>query len=259
MLTITPVSAFADNYIWFIRQGENRKVAMVDPGEADPVLAALEREQLEPVAILITHRHGDHVGGIRRILAQYPDLPVYGPAHETIPHITRRLGEGDRVRLDALDVEFEVFDVPGHTAGHIAYYTDSALFCGDTLFTCGCGRVFDGTVEQLFASLQRLRQLPADTRIYCAHEYTLENIGFAKWVEPDNAVLLQREQDSIRLRQQDRPTVPAELALELATNPFLRTEDTEVIRMAEQHAGRPVRDSEDTFITLRHWKDTEYD
>ncbi|BCO31715.1 hydroxyacylglutathione hydrolase [Thiohalobacter sp. COW1] len=259
MLTITPVPAFSDNYIWFIRQAGQRQVAIVDPGDAAPVLAALQREKLEPAALLITHHHGDHVGGIRHLLEHYPGLPVYGPAGERIPQITQRLSDGDRVRVEALDTEFEVFDVPGHTAGHIAYYTDHALFCGDTLFTCGCGRVFDGSVEQLHASLQRLRRLPPETRIYCAHEYTLENIGFAKWVEPDNAALLQREREAIRTREQDRPTVPAELALELATNPFLRTDDAGVIAMAERHAGRPMRDAQDTFITLRRWKDVEYD
>lgn len=259
MLTITPVPAFSDNYIWCIRQEGRREVAIVDPGDAAPVLAALEREGLEPAALLITHHHGDHVGGIRRLLEHYPGLPVYGPQGERIPQITRRLADGDRVRLEALDTEFEVFDVPGHTAGHIAYYTDSALFCGDTLFTCGCGRVFDGSVEQLHASLQRLKRLPPATRIYCAHEYTLENIGFAKWVEPDNTELLQREQDALREREADRPTVPAELALELTTNPFLRTDAAAVIGMAERHAGRAMRDEQDTFITLRHWKDTEYD
>lgn len=259
MLTITPVPAFSDNYIWFIRRDERPQVAIVDPGDAAPVLAALEHGGLEPAAILITHHHGDHVGGIRRLLERYPELPVYGPRGERIPHITRRLVDGDRVRLEALDTGFEVLEVPGHTAGHIAYYTDSALFCGDTLFTCGCGRVFDGSVEQLHASLQRLKRLPADTRIYCAHEYTLENIGFAKWVEPDNAELLQREQNALHEREADRPTVPSELALELATNPFLRTDDAGVIAMAERHAGRAMRNEQDTFTTLRHWKDVEYD
>lgn len=259
MLTITPVPAFNDNYIWFIRREDRREVAIVDPGDAAPVLAALQRDGLEPAALLITHHHGDHVGGICRLLEHYPELPVYGPQGERIPQITRRLVDGDRVRLEALAAEFEVFDVPGHTAGHIAYYTDSALFCGDTLFTCGCGRVFDGSVEQLHASLQRLKRLPPETRIYCAHEYTLENIGFAKWVEPDNAALLQREQDAVHEREADRPTVPAELALELTTNPFLRTDAAEVIAMAERHAGRAMRDERDTFITLRRWKDTEYD
>ena len=259
MLTITPVPAFNDNYIWFIRREGRRQVAIVDPGDAAPVLAALQREGLEPAALLITHHHGDHVGGIRRLLEQFPGLPVYGPAGERIPQITQRLSDGDRVRLEALEAEFEVFDVPGHTAGHIAYYTDNALFCGDTLFTCGCGRVFDGSVEQLYRSLQRLRRLPPATRIYCAHEYTLENIGFARWVEPDNAELLARERAARRERAADRPTVPAELSLELATNPFLRTDAADVISMAERHAGRPMRDEQDTFITLRHWKDTEYD
>ena len=259
MLSITPVPAFSDNYIWFIRREGRPRVVMVDPGEAQPVLDALAREQLEPSAILITHRHGDHVGGIRGILERYPDLLVYGPAHENVPHITRRLTGGERIRLDDLGAEFEVLDVPGHTAGHIAYYGGGALFCGDTLFTCGCGRVFDGTMEQLYASLQRLRQLPAATRIYCAHEYTLDNIGFAKWVEPENTALLQREAEAVRTRGQDRPTVPSELALELATNPFLRTDDAAVVSMAERHAGRAMRNGEDTFVTLRRWKDTEYD
>lgn len=258
-LSIFPVPAFNDNYIWFVCDTGRRHVAIVDPGDAAPVLAALERERLEPVAILITHHHADHVGGVAELKHRFPLLTVYGPARERIPHIDVRLKQGDVVELRAVGARFEVLDVPGHTAGHIAYYGDGALFCGDTLFAGGCGRVFDGTHEQLADSLQRIATLPADTRVYCAHEYTLDNLGFAKWVEPDNAALLAREEAALALRHDGRPTVPSTLAEELATNPFMRLEAPTVIAAAEARAGQPLQGAREVFYAIRQWKDREYD
>ncbi|MEJ2061210.1 MAG: hydroxyacylglutathione hydrolase [Gammaproteobacteria bacterium] len=259
MLHVTPVPAFNDNYIWLIHAPNSNRVAIVDPGDAQPVLRTLRENELEPCAILITHHHGDHVGGIGDLLSQYPGLPVYGPSRERIPHLTRALRGGDSITPDGLGLRFDVLDVPGHTGGHIAYYGAGALFCGDTLFACGCGRVFDGTIAQLHASLGRIAALPADTRIYCAHEYTLDNIGFAKWVEPENPQLLTREQADFDTRERGEPTVPSTLELELETNPFLRAGEPTVIAAAERFAGHALADSEAVFAAIRRWKDTEYD
>ena len=259
MIQVIPVPAFSDNYIWLITNEARQHVAIVDPGDAQPVLQALQQQNLEPVAILITHHHRDHVGGIEKLLETYPDLPVYGPASEIIPHLTRALGEGQNVHLDALGLHFAVLDVPGHTAGHIAYYGEGCLFCGDTLFGCGCGRVFDGTLHDLHHSLQRIAALPAETVVYCTHEYTVDNIGFAKWVEPDNTALNIRMEQCWDLREAGQATVPFELGREFETNPFLRTHIPEVIAKAEEIAGRETHTPADVFAVLRIWKDTEYD
>jgi hydroxyacylglutathione hydrolase len=264
MMQVIPVSAFSDNYIWLITnqtpQADNPAcAAIVDPGDASPVLDALEASQLQPSAILITHHHADHVGGIAGILEHYPNTPVYGPASEFIPHITKALKEGDVVELPEIGLRFDVMDIPGHTAGHIAYYGEGSLFCGDTLFANGCGRVFDGSLSDLHTSLRRIAELPVETLIYCAHEYTLDNIGFAKWVEPDNQDLLDRQEASWALIDQGKATVPSTLELEFKTNPFLRTHLPEVIARAEEIAGRETQTSEDVFAVLRVWKDTEYD
>ncbi len=259
MLNVTPVHAFNDNYIWLIQDAENRYAAIVDPGDADPVLRALGERRLTPVALLITHHHGDHVGGVRQLLRQYPELPVFGPAGERIPGITQPLAEGDTITLPSIGAQFQVLDVPGHTAGHIAYFGEGALFCGDTLFANGCGRLFEGTPRQMHASLSKIAALPGDTLVYCAHEYTLDNIAFAKWVEPDNPDLLRREQDDRAQRQQGRPTVPSRLALERRTNPFLRFDAPEVIRAAENFSGQPLRGGAQVFATIRQWKDGKFD
>ncbi len=259
MLNVTPVRAFQDNYIWLIRSPDNRFAAIVDPGDARPVLQALQADNLTPVAILITHHHGDHTGGIGGLLEQYPDLAVYGPAGERIPSRTRALKEGDTVELPELGARFTVLDVPGHTAGHIAYYGEGALFCGDTVFANGCGRLFEGTAVQMHASLSKIAALPGDTLVYCAHEYTLDNIAFAKWVEPDNPDLLQREQDSKALRERGLPTVPSRLELERRTNPFLRFDESTVIRAAQKFAGRPLGAGAETFGMVRYWKDSKFD
>jgi hydroxyacylglutathione hydrolase len=258
-LQITPIPAFEDNYIWLLRSPGSERAAVVDPGDEDPVLEALDREGLALAGILITHRHGDHTGGIRGLKAVFPETPVFGPAGEPIPTLTDRVGEGDVVEIPGLDARFQVIEVPGHTAGHIAYYGEGVLFCGDTLFAAGCGRVFDGTMAQLHASLARIARLPPDTRIYCAHEYTLANLGFAEWVEPDSPGLHERVERCRRLRAAGRPTVPSTLAEELETNPFLRVGDPAVRRAAEAHAGRPLGGDAEVFAAVRTWKDRDYD
>lgn len=258
-LLIDPIPAFDDNYIWLLRRPGAAACAVVDPGDEDPVIERLGSLGLELAAILVTHKHGDHTGGIRALKEQWPDAVVYGPANERIPLLDRPLGEGDEVKLDDIDACFRVMDVPGHTEGHVAYLGEGALFCGDTLFAAGCGRVFSGTFEQLSDSLARIAALPPETRIYCAHEYTLANLGFAKWVEPDNEDLLARMEAAQATRARDEPTVPSSLALELATNPFLRQDQPTVIAAAERWAGRSLTDRRAAFHALRTWKDRDYD
>lgn len=258
-MQVHPIPAFDDNYIWLLRrQGVNR-CAVVDPGDEDPVIDYLVREGLSLSAILITHKHGDHTGGIVALKSRWLDARVFGPAHEPIAQLEKKLEEGDRVALPDLDLVFKVMDVPGHTEGHIAYFGEGGLFCGDTLFAGGCGRVFSGTFEQLSDSLQRIAALPPTTRIYCAHEYTLANLGFAKWVEPNNDALLIRSREDEQKRQQGQPTVPSLLATELATNPFLRTGEPAVVSAARAWAGRPLRGHREVFKALRQWKDRDYD
>ncbi len=258
-LIVTPIRAFADNYIWALGTETSDTVAVVDPGDARPVLVWLETQGKKLGAILITHFHSDHTGGIAALRDAFPDAVVYGPAGERIAGLTDRVGEGDVVALPALDARFAVMEVPGHTAGHIAYHGHGMLFCGDTLFACGCGRVFDGTFEQLARSLLRIAGLPPETLLYCAHEYTIDNIGFAKWVEPDNPVLLQRERDDMARAEQGIPTVPSTLQLELDTNPFLRLREPAVVAAAQTRMAEPSDDPVAVFTALRQWKDREYD
>ncbi|MEQ1667575.1 MAG: hydroxyacylglutathione hydrolase [Sulfuriferula sp.] len=214
-----PIAAFSDNYIWAMHNQQH--AIIVDPGDAQVVIAFLQAHALQLVAILVTHHHHDHVGGIAVLLDKYP-VPVYGPAHENIPHRTHPLTEGDTLHIAELGLSLSVLDIPGHTAGHIAYYGAGSVFCGDTLFGCGCGRLFEGTPAQMLNSLDKLVQLPPDTAVYCAHEYTLNNIAFALTLEPDNVALQQRAQHDQALRQQQLPTLPSTIAIEQATNPFLR-------------------------------------
>jgi hydroxyacylglutathione hydrolase len=259
MLTITPLDAFDDNYIWMLANPDCANFVAVDPGDAQPVLSWLEERAGRLSAILITHHHYDHVGGVAELLAAFPRIPVFGPAKHTNAGVSHPLKEADRIMLPGLTKDFRIMDVPGHTAGHIAYYREGVLFCGDTLFAAGCGRVFDGTFEQLSASLRRIANLPSDTLIYCAHEYTLANLGFAVWVEPENALLRQRIQAEQAKRDRGEPTVPSRLALELATNPFLRTGEPEVIQAAADYVGHPLSGHRAVFTALRTWKDREYD
>lgn len=259
MLEIRPIPAFDDNYIWMLQSAGSDRVVVVDPGDEEPVLDALRRQGLTLEAILITHKHGDHTGGVQDLIALYPQAEVFGPTRESIKGITRPVVEGDRIVPRGLEVTFEVMDVPGHTEGHVAYYGEGALFCGDTLFTGGCGRVFSGTHRQLHASLQRIAALPPQTRIYCAHEYTADNLGFAQWVEPDNPRLQERRQQTDARRSRGEPTVPSSLELELATNPFLRTGEPLVVAAAEKFAGRAISSEAEVFTMIRTWKDREYD
>ncbi len=259
MLRIRPIPAFDDNYIWLLQNGDQTKVAVVDPGDETPVLELLRNEGLELGAILISHKHGDHTGGVEDLLQLWPGAQVYGPAKEQVRSVTHPVSGGDRVSLEWLGVELDVMDVPGHTEGHLAYYGSGVLFCGDTLFAAGCGRVFSGTHEQLHHSLQQIAALPPQTRVYCAHEYTMANLGFAKWVEPDNPLVQARFDQASVMRARGEPTVPSLLQEELETNPFLRVGEPNVIAAAEAYAGRTLAPGAEVFTAIRNWKDREYD
>lgn len=250
-MQIIPLLAFRDNYIWLVRDGS--RAVVVDPGDAAPVLAYLASEGLTLDAILITHHHSDHIGGVAGLLAR-TSVPVHGPARENIPGMTNPVSEGDVVTV--LGKSFRVLDIPGHTAGHVGYYGAPVLFCGDTLFAAGCGRIFEGTPAQLFASLEKLASLPGDTQVYCTHEYTLSNLAFAAVVEPDNAAISKRIAHSKALRENNIPTVPFRLAGELDSNPFLRTRESAAIRQAESRAGRALGTPVDVFAALREWKNS---
>jgi hydroxyacylglutathione hydrolase len=260
---IVPVPAFDDNYIWLLRDRQRRRAAVVDPGDAAPVLAALAAAGLELAVILVTHHHADHVGGLPELRAAFPEAVVHGPAASRVAGIDRRWQHGDRVELEGFDARFEVIEIPGHTLDHIAFYaaqvgTDDprpVLFCGDTLFAGGCGRVFEGTAAQMSASLGRLAALPDATLVYCAHEYTTSNLRFARAVEPDSAPLAERERQTAALRSAGTPTVPSTLALERATNPFLRTGSTEVQQAAQTRLGHAPVDAVEVFAAVRAWKD----
>ncbi|MCO7517485.1 hydroxyacylglutathione hydrolase [Pseudomonas guariconensis] len=258
MIQIDALPAFSDNYIWLLQDTAKRRCAVVDPGDARPVLdwlAANPGWVLED--ILVTHHHHDHVGGVET-LRHATGARVCGPANERIPARDLALDDGAQVRVLGLD--FEVIAVPGHTLGHIAYYCGQAqpplLFCGDTLFAAGCGRLFEGTPEQMHHSLQRLAALPAATQVFCAHEYTLGNLRFAKAVEPDNPHVAQRFADVTRLRAQDRITLPSTIGLECLTNPFLRTTETSVKQKADEWKGYSNTGQAAVFAALRSWKDS---
>ncbi len=252
-MNLIALPAFADNYIWLLHDG--RRALVVDPGDPQPVLAALQDLGLQLEAILVTHHHPDHTGGVAVLRAQ-TGATVWGPAREAIPEPFTALADGDAVTTAG--TVWSVLEVPGHTAGHIAYYADDVdgaplLFCGDTLFSGGCGRLFEGTPAQMLASLDRLAALPGNTRVCCAHEYTLANLRFARAVEPGNEALRRHESDCLALRERAAPTLPSTIALERQINPFLRSRDP-AVKSAVQ-AWRSTADDEiAVFATLRQWK-----
>lgn len=258
MLTIDPIPAFDDNYIWCLRRDTSAWV--VDPGDAAPVLAFLTAHGLRLAGILITHHHGDHTGGLQHLRDAWPEATVVGPINPGIAGIDQRLAEDDAVTV--LGCRFTVIAVPGHTLDHIAYFCADAdveggprplLFCGDTLFAAGCGRLFEGSAGQMFDSLGKLAALPAATAVYCAHEYTLSNLRFASAVEPANPDVAQRLQETAALRARGEASVPSTLALEQATNPFLRCREPAVQTAAREHA--EAADPVAVFAVLRAWKD----
>jgi hydroxyacylglutathione hydrolase len=250
---LIPIPAFNDNYLWLLQDG--RRALIVDPGDAHPVLDVLQDRQLQLESILVTHHHPDHIGGVDT-LRDATGAKVFGPARESIPGPFTPLGNGDTVQ--ALGLDFQVIDVPGHTAGHIAFYTPDVdgrplLFCGDTLFSGGCGRLFEGTPAQMLASLDRLAALPGDTRVCCAHEYTMSNLRFALAVEPDNSELIGYHARCTALRDSGRPTLPTSIAQELLINPFLRTRQP-VIKAAARRHDPAAHDDNTVFAAIRQWK-----
>jgi hydroxyacylglutathione hydrolase len=248
---VFPVRAFSDNYVWTIR--DDTHAVVVDPGDAAPVIEYLDREDLTLAAILNTHHHADHVGGNATLLARW-SVPVFGPSDSRIPNVSQRLSDGDRITLPHFGLELEVMDIPGHTRTHIAFFGAGMLFCGDTLFAVGCGRLFEGTPAQMHRSLQRLAQVPDSTRVYCGHEYTLSNIRFAKAAEPGNAALTDLESRASAQRAKDLPTLPTDIGQEKATNPFLRLEEPQVIASASRYAGKPLSDPVSVLAAIREWK-----
>lgn len=248
---VIPLRAFSDNYIWTIR--DRQCAAVVDPGDAAPVLEYLRRENLRLVAILNTHHHADHVGGNSALLA-HASVPVFGPVDPRIPEITQQLATGDRIRLPHFDIELEVVEIPGHTRSHIAFHGSGMLFCGDTLFAVGCGRLFEGTPQQMHESLSKLMRLDGNTRVYCGHEYTASNIRFARVAEPGNRSLVELEARVRELREKDLPTLPSTIAWEKATNPFVRCSEPEVVQTASRYAGRALNDPVSVLGAIREWK-----
>jgi len=248
---VTPIPAFDDNYIWALH--DERAAVIVDPGDAAPVIDFLQERRLSLAAILVTHHHADHIGGIDALCRAHP-APWFAPEDERIANAPRRVRDGERIRLPHFDIEMTVIAVPGHTRTHVAYHGAGMLFCGDTLFAAGCGRLFEGTAQQMHASLSAFARLPDDTRVYCAHEYTLSNIRFARAAEPDNAALIRFEAAARAQRENGVPTLPTTIGQEKAINPFMRAGEPGVIASASAHAGRTLTDPVSVLAEIREWK-----
>ena len=250
-MQLIALPAFADNYIWTVRNDDGAAL-IVDPGEAAPVFEAAGRG-LQPAAIVLTHHHNDHIGGVANLLERWPELPVFAPVDDRIALASERVADGSRIRTGGW--AFDVIAVPGHTVSHIAFHGHGLLFCGDTLFSLGCGRLFEGSPAQMLDSLERLAALPGDSRVCCGHEYTVANAAFARVVDPDNPALRRRSEEAIAMRQSGRPTLPSRLAEECASNPFLRIDAPAVRGAIAQRLGREPADRVEAFAELRRWKD----
>lgn len=259
-VNVSEIKAFNDNYIWAIGADDTNKIALVDPGQAKPCIDYINENSLSISAILITHHHADHIGAINELIelenTKGNKVTVYGPKNENIPHCQFPLKEKDSIHLDFLSLDLSIVDLPGHTLGHIAYYNDDMLFCGDTLFSAGCGRIFEGTAEQMYASLSKLSSLPDQTKVYCAHEYTQANIHFALAVEPNNKALNSYASKVKALRESAIATIPSTIALEKQINPFLRSHSSEIIESVKKHNNQLITAGIETFTAIRKWKDT---
>jgi hydroxyacylglutathione hydrolase len=256
---ISPIKAFKDNYIWAMTSTSCEHLVLVDPGDASVCIDYIEKHQKVLTAILITHHHADHIGGIETLYQycqnhQWP-IEIYAPLHENIPFATQKLQQGDTVNLASFDLTFNIIDLPGHTLGHIAYYADDILFCGDTLFSGGCGRIFEGTPQQMHSSLTRLKELPERTRVYCTHEYTLANLTFALTVDPTNPELVHYYNQVQALRAADKITLPSSILREKQINPFLRCDDEKIQASVEEYTNNAMSSALETFTSLRGWKD----
>jgi hydroxyacylglutathione hydrolase len=254
MLQVIPVPAFSDNYIWLIINSANNQAACVDPGDATPVLQYCDQNSITLCAILITHHHPDHTGGVAE-LAEHYSIPVYGPAQESIPNCEHPLKEGDQIKIKNLDdLKLRIIDIPGHTRGHIAFIGNGWVFCGDTLFAAGCGRIFEGTPQQMFDSLNKFKTLDPSTQVFCGHEYTLANLTFAQSVEPNNKDIQNKMVLIQKMRDENKPTLPSTISEELKTNPFLRADSPEIIASAQNYRGQSLTQPVDVFATVREMK-----
>ena len=253
MLEIFAIPAFTDNYIWALRK--EKQLVVVDPGDPNAVQDILLKETLDLIAILITHWHPDHTGGLLE-LSKEKAIPVYGPKGGHIEGITNELGENDQITI--LGNTFKVFETPGHTLDHISYFSDQEnpiLFCGDTLFSGGCGRLFEGTPTQMYNSLSKFSSLPEETKVFCTHEYTLSNLNFAVEVEPTNKELLKYYEEVSNKRNNDEITLPSNMKLEKNINPFLRSSESSIKKSAEKYSSKSNLDNIETLSVIRSWKD----
>ena len=257
-MNIIQIPAFTDNYFWLIHENNHHHSVVVDPGDSKPVLEVLNKNNLILTDILITHHHADHIGGINELKKIYPSVNIYGPADKRIP-ATIIVKDDDIVKLNSLNEEFQVIDVRGHTNSHISYYFKNKIFCGDTLFSCGCGRLFEGSYIDMHKALTKIKNLPKETMEYCAHEYTLDNIGFAKIVDPNNKDLLLREKEVKKLLDKGEYSVPSILENELKINPFLRFDKSDIKDSVQNHFNKKITSEAEIFKYTREWKDTEYD
>lgn len=253
MYIVTPIPAFDDNYIWAISLPEQNKIAVVDPGDADAVINHLAANNLELETILITHHHNDHTGGVAKLREQF-DVPVYGPADSPFKGITHPLKSGDEISL--FGITLAIKEIPGHTLDHISYYASKSqqLFCGDTLFLAGCGRIFEGTAKQMLDAMNYFNALPDTTLVYCTHEYSLANLAFAAAVEPGNPDIAETIERCNALRNDDKPTLPSTIAQEKLINPFMRTQHADVISAAQQFSDETMVKEVEVFAAIREWK-----